>query len=129
MNANCESREPCSEPAKRPRLRKRVSFIVDYFLGRSNDKPSPRNASTQSSLSHLTWHALYTAATYRGISLRHTPELLWVGSAALCAQLKPHRDAGGDWAAKKDAKHSNKAGFEAWLDGEVAKNMGVVRVR
>mmetsp|Transcript_21314 Transcript_21314/g.63695 ORF Transcript_21314/g.63695 Transcript_21314/m.63695 type:complete len:181 (-) Transcript_21314:56-598(-) len=38
-------------------------------------------------------------------------------------------DAGGEWTAKKDAKHTDKAGFEAWLDGEVAKNVGAVRVR
>ena len=43
-------------------------------------------------------HALYVAATYLGISLRATPELYWVASAALCAQLPAgwREAAGGD---------------------------------
>ena len=35
----------------------------------------------------LSLHDLYIGATYLGLSLRRHPELLWVASAALCAQL------------------------------------------
>jgi len=35
----------------------------------------------------LSLHMLYTCATYLGISLRMAPELLWIASAALSAQL------------------------------------------
>ena len=34
-----------------------------------------------------------------------------------------------DWAAKKDAKHTDRAGFEAWLTTEIEANCKAVKVR
>jgi hypothetical protein len=34
-----------------------------------------------------------------------------------------------EFKAKKDAKHTDRAGFEAWLDSEIATSTATVKVR
>jgi hypothetical protein len=38
-------------------------------------------------------------------------------------------DEKADWAAKKDGKHGDRRGFEAWLTAEIDKNCATVKVR
>ena len=34
-----------------------------------------------------------------------------------------------EWAAKKDAKHTDRAGFDAWLAAEIETNCSAVKIR